>query len=69
MHLKQRRAPLRFRIVEPLALRHGNAIALSQKFQRFRKRQAFMLHDKLENVAAGIAAEALVELKRAVNAE
>src|SRR6266404_1544173 len=69
VHLEQRFAQLRFRVVEAGALGHRDAIALGELLERLGKRQPVDLHDEVEDIAADAAAEALVELPGLIDAE
>jgi len=70
LHLKKRGALLRFGIIRPLApLRHGDAVALRQKLERFRKGETLTLLDEFENIAFSVTAEAFVKTERAIHVE
>ncbi len=48
-------------------LGHANAVAIGQEFEGLIETEALDLHDELDDVAPGAAAEALVELVRLVD--
>src|SRR5215813_4039928 len=62
VHMKDRGAQARVLVCVVAAFRHGNAIALRQRFQRLVEADAVDHHYELQHVAAYAAAEALEEL-------
>src|SRR5579883_73751 len=67
VHLVERAALPRVLVGILRAFRHGNAVALGKGLEGFVEAQSFDLHDEVEHVAAGAAAEALVELVRGID--
>ncbi len=62
-------AQLRFGGRELRPLGHGDAVAFGERLKSLRKRQSFDLLHKVDQVAFGVAAEALVKLARLVDVE
>src|ERR1700722_5200887 len=68
MHLQERATELGIR-VRVLALRHGDAVAFGHQLEGFKETDAFDFHDKLEQIATDVAAEAPVKLMAGMHGE
>ena len=69
VHVEERGAKLRFGVGIFGALGHGDAVALGQELEGLGEGESVDFHDEFEDVAAGAAAEALVELAGLIDGE